>query len=43
MGCLLYTSTETPHECVAVMQSYQGLTDYRPNGLTRGLYYRGVE
>ena len=42
-GVRLMFTTETPHECVAVMQSYQGLTDYRPNGLTRGLYYRGVE
>ena len=39
---LLFT-TETPHECVEVAKSYLGLTDYRPNGLTRGLYYRGVE
>ena len=42
-GVRLMFTTETPHECVAVTQSYQGLTDYRPNGLTRGLYYRGVE
>ena len=42
-GVRLMFTTETPHECVAVTQSYLGLTDYRPNGLTRGLYYRGVE
>ena len=42
-GVRLMFTTETPRECVAVTQSYLGLTDYRPNGLTRGLYYRGVE
>ena len=42
-GVRLMFTTETPHECVAVTQSYLGLTDYRPNGLTRRLYYRGVE
>ena len=48
MGCglwagrLLFT-TESPRECVMVTKAYQGLSDYRPNGLTRGLYYRGVE
>ncbi len=39
---LMFT-TETPRECVQVCKSYLGLNDYRPNGLTRGLYYRGVE
>ena len=42
-GARLLFTTETPHECVEVAKSYLGLTDYRPNGLTRGLYYRGVE
>lgn len=39
---LMFT-TESPRECVEVTKSYLGLSDYRPNGLTRGLYYRGVE
>ena len=39
---MLFT-TESPRECVEVAKSYAGLSDYRPNGLTRGLYYRGVE
>lgn len=41
-GRLLFT-TETARECVLVTRAYQGQSDYRPNGLTRGLYYRGVE
>ena len=41
-GRLMFT-TETPRECVQVVRAYQGQSDYRPNGLTRGLYYRGVE
>ena len=41
-GRLLFT-TESARECVEVVKSYRGLSDYRPNGLTRGLYYRGVE
>lgn len=39
---LLFT-TESPRECVEVTRSYMGQGDYKPNGLTRGLYYRGVE
>lgn len=39
---LMFT-TESPRECVEVTKSYMGLSDYGPNGLTRGLYYRGVE
>jgi putative protease len=39
---LLFT-TESARECVEVAKVYMGLSDYRPNGLTRGLYYRGVE
>lgn len=42
-GARLLFTTETPRACVEVARSYLGLTDYRPNGLTRGLYYRGVE
>ena len=41
-GRLLFT-TESPRECVQVTKAYQAQSDYRPNGLTRGLYYRGVE
>lgn len=41
-GRLLFT-TESPRECVEVAKSYLGQNEYRPNGLTRGLYYRGVE
>ena len=39
---LLFT-TESSRECVQVLKTYRGETDYRPNNLTRGLYYRGVE
>jgi putative protease len=42
-GLRLLFTTESPRECVQVAQSYLGLSEYRPNGLTRGLYYRGVE
>ncbi len=42
-GMRLMFTTEAPHECVEVAKSYLGLSEYRPNGLTRGLYYRGVE
>ena len=42
-GVRLMFTTEAPHECVEVAKSYAGLSEYRPNGLTRGLYYRGVE
>ena len=41
-GRLMFT-TESARECVMVTRAYQGQSDYRPNGLTRGLYYRGVE
>jgi len=36
-------TTESPRECVAVARNLMGESDYRPNMLTRGLYYRGVE
>ena len=39
---LIFT-TESAEECVMVAKSYRGENDYRPNDLTRGLYYRGVE
>lgn len=39
----LYFTTETARECEQIAKSYLGLSEYRPNGLTRGLYYRGVD
>ena len=42
-GLRLLFSTESPRECVEVARGHLGLSDYRPNVLTRGLYYRGVE
>jgi len=39
---MLFT-TESARECVEVAKGYMGLSDYRPNILTRGLYYRGVD
>ena len=36
-------TTESPAECVAALQRYQGQGDYIPADLTRGLFYRGVE
>lgn len=36
-------TTESPEECVRVLWAYQGRSDYRPDQLTRGLFYRGVE
>ena len=41
-GRLMFT-TETPRECALIAKAYRGMNDYRPTGLTRGLYYRGVE
>jgi len=42
-GMRLLFSVESPRECVEVAKGYLGITDYKPNTLTRGLYYRGVE
>ena len=39
---LMFT-TETPEECVRVLERYQGRGRYKPGDLTRGLYYRDVE
>lgn len=39
---LLFT-TESPRECIEIAKCYIGQSDYQPNGLTRGLYFRGVE
>ena len=41
-GLRMLFTTESPRECV-VAKGYLGLTDYKPNVLTRGLYYRGVD
>ena len=35
-------STESPRECLDVANAYILGTAYRPNGMTRGLYYRGT-
>ena len=42
-GLRMMFTTESARECVEVAKGYLGLSDYRPNVLTRGLYYRGVE
>ena len=42
-GARLMFTTESARECVEVAKSYLGQSDYRPNVLTRGLYYRGVD
>ena len=42
-GLRLLFSTESGRECVEVAKGHLGLSEYRPNVLTRGLYYRGVE
>ena len=36
-------TTESPAECVRVLERYQGKSGWAPAELTRGLYYRGVE
>ena len=42
-GMRLLFSTESGRECAEVAKGYMGLSDYKPNVLTRGLYYRGVD
>ena len=42
-GLRMLFTTESARECVEVAKGYMGLTDYKPNVLTRGLYYRGVD
>ena len=42
-GVRLMFTTESPLECAEVAKGYLGLSDYTPNVLTRGLYYRGVD
>ena len=41
-GRLRFT-TETPEQCVQVLQRYQNGGNWTPENLTRGLFYRGVE
>ena len=36
-------TTENSKECLSVFKRFMGLTDFAPSGVTRGLYYRGVE
>lgn len=38
-GARLLFTTESARECVEVAKSFSGKSNYRPNGLTRGLYY----
>ena len=42
-GLRLLFTTESARECVEVAKGYLGLSNYKPNVLTRGLYYRGVD
>ncbi|MGI6013581.1 MAG: DUF3656 domain-containing U32 family peptidase [Oscillospiraceae bacterium] len=42
-GVRLMFTTESPHECEDIAESYLGFSSYKPNDATRGLYYRGVE
>lgn len=41
-GRLRFT-TETPEQCVQMLQRYQNGGNWTPEDLTRGLFYRGVE
>ena len=42
-GLRLMFTTESGRECVEVAKGQLGLSDYRPNVLTRGVYFRGVD
>ena len=42
-GLRMMFTTESARECLEVAKVYLGQSDYQPNVLTRGLYYRGVE
>ena len=42
-GLRLLFTTESGREAAEIVRCYMGTSDYRPNVLTRGLYYRGVD
>ena len=42
-GLRMVFTTESARECVEVVRGHMGLSDYKPNVLTRGLYFRGVD
>ena len=42
-GMRLLFTTESARECAEIGRVYMGLSDYKPNVMTRGLYFRGVE
>ena len=42
-GMRLLFTNESARECLEVAKAYLGISEYRPNMVTRGLYYRGVE
>ena len=42
-GARLMFTTESPAECVSVLERYLGKGNFTPNEYTRGLYYRDVE
>ncbi len=42
-GLRLSFVTETPGECVDILDAYLGNCDYQPKEYTRGLYFRDVE
>lgn len=42
-GMRLMFTTEGARECVEIAKSYKAQGEYKPNDLTRGLYYRGVD
>ena len=42
-GLRMMFTTESARDCLEVAKVYLGQSDYQPNVLTRGLYYRGVE
>ena len=42
-GMRLAFSTENAQECAAVLRRYSGIGQHEPGGITRGLYYKGVQ
>ena len=42
-GLRMMFTIESARECVEVTRGHMGLSGYKPNVLTRGLYYRGVD